>query len=107
MWLCTQIGFFSIVQKGGHHHVRARVRNDLEQLLEASGLKGFEIHDSPSADYRWRVLIQPAQLAAIFEALARSIDYSNFKSRIHARPDQAEKARAYGRLWGDLADLQR
>jgi hypothetical protein len=99
-------GFFSIVQKGGAHHVRARVRQDLEQLVSAAGLEGIEIQEWPEADYRWRILVQPPQVATIFQALAGTIDYSNFKSRIHARPDQADKARAYGRLWGDLLGLQ-
>lgn len=107
MWLCTQIGFFSIVQKGGHHHVRARVRKDLEQLLEAAKLQAVEIHESPDADYRWRILVDPLELGTIFGALAATIDYPNFKSRIHSRPDQVEKARAYGSLWSNLAGLQR
>lgn len=106
MWLCTQLGFFSIVQKDGSHHVRARLRKDLENLVSAADLAGVKIHESPRADYRWRILVHPPELAAIFGALARSIDYPNFKSRIHELPDQVDKLRGYGRLWGDLASLQ-
>jgi len=35
MWLMTKHGFYSIVQKNpGEFHIRARVRKDLENLVE-------------------------------------------------------------------------
>jgi hypothetical protein len=38
MWLCTQLGFFSIVRKEPDtFHIRARCREDLEQLAKATG----------------------------------------------------------------------
>jgi hypothetical protein len=106
MWLCTQHGFFSIVLKGGHYHVRARERGDLARLLRVAGLN-LEILQSPDADYRWRVLVGQEDLDRVFGALSGSIDYGNFKGRIHDLPDQAAKAPAYGRLWADLLRLQR
>lgn len=105
MWICSQLGFFSIVRKGGTYHVRARVRGDLENLLEAAGLD-LEIHQSPDADYRWRILVTESQLATLMATFGDSVDYPNFKSRIHSRPDQVDKAPAYGNLWADLYQLQ-
>lgn len=106
MWICSQLGFFSIVSKGGRYHVRARVRGDLANLLGAAGCD-LEIHRSPDADYRWRILVTEPQLATLMATLGDSVDYPNFKRRIHDRPDQAEKSRAYGNLWSDLYRLQR
>jgi hypothetical protein len=38
MWLCTQLGFFSIVRKEPDtFHIRARCREDLNQLAQAAG----------------------------------------------------------------------
>lgn len=53
MWLCTQFGFFSIVQKKpGEFHVRARVRRDLENLAGLGG-SAWEIIETADADYRF------------------------------------------------------
>jgi hypothetical protein len=122
MWLCTQSGFFSIVQKQpGEFHVRARLKEDLENLrllcvtkapLEAklkTDLKKFgnwKIHRSVDADYRWRMVITQPDVIWIMACLADSIDYSNFKSRIHDLPDQKEKSSAYSQLWANLHALQ-
>ena len=68
MWLATKFGFYSIVQKQGQDggdstsfHVRARVRTDLESLLTATGLQR-EILEWPTADYRYRIVIDMEDL---------------------------------------------
>ena len=39
MWICSQLGFFSIVRKTpGEFHIRARLRRDLVNLCEAVSL---------------------------------------------------------------------
>lgn len=38
--------------------------------------------------------------------LASSIDYSNFKNRIHDLPDQAGKLPAYSQLWSRMLVYQ-
>jgi len=106
MWLCTSIGFFSIVRKDGACHVRARVRSDLERLADRAGLDRSRIEEWPQADYRWRILATGAELGTVMAALADTVDYPNFKSRIHATPHQDAKSTAYGRLWADLLGLQ-
>ncbi|MCC6352322.1 MAG: hypothetical protein IT577_00470 [Verrucomicrobiae bacterium] len=106
MWLCTQFGFFSIVQKRpGEFHVRARVRRDLENLAGLGG-SAWEIIETADADYRFRIVVDQRAVAAILAQLAERIDYANFKGRIHSLPDQAEKGPAYGKLWGNLLALQ-
>ena len=115
MWLCTQHGFYSIVRKAGdEYHIRARKREDLENLSDliaqryprASQAHAWKIHRSVPADYRWRMVVTARALGYVFAALESSIDYSNFKSRIHDRVDQREKSQAYGSLWADLYRLQ-
>jgi hypothetical protein len=107
MWLCTQHGFYSIVQKQkGEFHIRARLKRDLENLQRLGGFS-WKIHRTAPADYRWRVVIDQADVIAILVNLGEAIDYSNFKSRIHELPDQEEKSSAYGTLWSNLYQLQR
>lgn len=107
MWLCTQYGFFSVVQKlPGEFHVRARMRRDLENLLDVCGAK-WKIHRSaPPADYRYRIVLDADDVALVFSCISQGIDYSNFKGRIHALPDQRAKGNAYLGLWSDLQQLQ-
>ena len=105
MWIASQLGFYSIVQKDGFFHVRGRLRGDLENLRLAAGLK-MEIERWPAADYRWRMRVYSKDLGKVFRALERSVDYPNFKSRIHELPDQASKARHYTSLWAGLYQLQ-
>ncbi len=108
MWLCTQFGFYSIVQKlPGEYHVRARVKRDLENLCTVCDVQ-WRIHRSANADYRWRIVVGEIEIAEIFATLStpENLDYTNFKSRIRARADQCAKAPAYSALWADLHDLQ-
>ena len=108
MWIASKLGFYSIVQKDTDEwHVRARVRDDLVRLTAAVYLSA-EIQEWPAADYRWRVIIRDQdQIRAIFQALAGTIDYSNFKSEIGNRPDQRPKLDAYHTLWANLYAIQR
>jgi hypothetical protein len=102
MWICSKLGFFSIVQKGPEEfHVRARFRRDLENLALACG-ESFQIRQNNLNDYRYRVILAPAALPHVFRALAASIDYPNFKAEISHHSDQAKKLNAYHNLWTDL-----
>jgi hypothetical protein len=105
MWIASQLGFFSIVQKEGFFHVRARLRSDLEALRATARVR-VRIEEWPAADYRYRLRVNAAALARIFRALEKSVDYPNFKSRIAQLPAQQEKLAAYGRLWSALYQLQ-
>lgn len=105
MWICSQLGFYSIVQKDGAWHVRARSLHDLNNLVRAAGLK-VQVQRWPAADYRFRVLIQAESLGKVFSALEKSINYPNFKSRVAELPQQRAKVEAYTRLWGDMYGIQ-
>ena len=111
MWLCTDLGFFSVVRKGANqYHIRARVRRDLENLKTALAVDLSahlpDIQRWPTADYRWRVVVTFESWAFIGNYLIRAISYDNFKSRISSLPDQRHKLRAYHELWHAGVDWQ-
>ena len=87
-------------------HVRARIRQDLENLLKETGLPS-DIQEWPGADYRYRIIVTQPEIDAILSALAGSLDYANFKSKIAATPNQREKLHAYHEVWHTMAHLQR
>lgn len=95
MWLCTQLGFFSIVRKDADtFHIRARCREDLDQLVQATG-KGACVASYAGSDYPWRILCPADDLPCFMAALTESIDYSNFKSAIATSASQHPKLTAY------------
>jgi hypothetical protein len=112
MWIASKLGFYSIVQKRpGEWHVRARLRADLVNLVNAVCREPAAVVETieewPTADYRWRILVTDAgELAGIFAALAESVTYPNFKSEVARRPDQTAKLPAYHDLWHSLHTLQ-
>jgi hypothetical protein len=106
MWLFTNIGFFSAVQKPGTDFltVRARVKQDLDNLrqnylpqLSATQAKG-------GTDYPWRATVSHVDFAAALGKIAMDIDYSNFKNEVSARQGKARASR-YGKVWQALYDM--
>jgi hypothetical protein len=103
MWLITQHGFYSIVQKEpGTFHVRARERRDLDNLIRRVPLPDAKIIETPKADYRFRILLGADGLAAVMSFLVNTVDYDNFKGRVGQTLDQAHKP--YHEVWNILAD---
>jgi len=107
MWLCTKIGFYSIVKKGtpGTWQIRARVRKDLQNLVAVAKI-GVSPIETPDGDYHWRIVVNAPQMARVFEILALSIDYPNFKNCIAQTPDQQQKLNAYHNFWRDMLTVQ-
>jgi hypothetical protein len=106
MWLATQHGFYSIVQKpAGQFHVRTRCKQDLENIIALEAVEA-RMHHTTDGDYAWRIVVGQTEVSAIMAALANSIDYSNFKNRIHDMPDQKDKLPAYSQLWSRMLDYQ-
>ena len=106
MWLATQHGFYSIVQKAEDtYFVRARIRQDLVNLVDMLDLEA-EVHEWVQADYRYRIIIDLDELLEIMVQLAGSIDYPNFKAQIYQREEQSHKLGAYHKIWSTMAALQ-
>ena len=107
MWIASKFGFFSIVQKDGCWHVRARLKDDLVELVAAAKLTA-KLEEWPQADYRWRVRLKDeAELTRVFSALQDSVNYTNFKSHIATLPRQRSKLPAYHELWSALYAIQK
>ena len=106
MWLATQHGFYSIVQKpAGQFHVRTRCKKDLENLIALAAVEAT-LHHTIDGDYAWRIVVGQKEVSAIMAALATTIDYPNFKNRIHDKPDQEDKLPVYSRLWSQMLAYQ-
>jgi hypothetical protein len=101
MWIASQLGFISIVQKEGFFHVWARLRA-VPEALRATAKVRVRVEEWPAADYRYRLRVNAAALARIFRALEKSVDYPNFKSRIAQLPAQQEKLAAYPHVFPPL-----
>ena len=107
MWLCTQIGFFSIVRKQADTiHIRARCREDLDRLAQAAAT-GTPVASYPGSDYPWRIICTAPELPRFMDALTKSIDYDNFKSAIAASPEQRPKLSAYYDIHHRMVEWQR
>ena len=77
--------------------IRARRAADLHNLT-AAGLTGTYL-ETPDADYIARLIVTPDELPRFYALLAQTVDYPNFKGKIHDLPDQADKLGTYGRMW--------
>jgi len=110
MWLVSDRGFYSVVDKGdreGYLCVRGRVREDIDNLLELDSLAGYagEVIETEYSDYRYRVYVKREDWVAAAADLAGQIDYDNFKNAV-GRIQGYERSRAYAKVWQDLYDLQ-
>ena len=90
MWLMTQIGFFSIVDKTAQQSeglltIRARCASDLLALIALYLPESSPIEISEHTDYRYRIRAPRELTAAAIAQLVLGIDYANFKQRISER----------------------
>lgn len=104
MWLITNQGYFSAVQKRGKDHVtvRSRVKRDLERftrLLDDLTV----IHHTPRADYEYRIHLTHSAFALALARLALELDYDNFKDSVRC----PKRKRAFSSIWWTLMDLAR
>jgi hypothetical protein len=108
MWLVTNFGFFSVVQKKGDDilTVRARVRSDLEALKEKYIPAIGQILEGKGTDYKYRAKVSREDLAEAMRKIVKDIDYSNFKDSV-AKKQGYKRASIYGEVWSDLMGLQK
>jgi hypothetical protein len=115
MWVACKFGFFSIVQKDGGWHVRARNPQDLQLLQNAVGgeFATEKIHLTAEADYCSRIFIKDdangigrAAFDRMMDVVGASVDYGNFKDSIADNPTQEDKMHAYHRVWATMLEYQ-
>jgi hypothetical protein len=113
MWIFSKSGFYSVVidnQQPGRMLIRARCAADIQNLWDEhhETLKSMtEPTSGETRDYRWRLSLDKTDWMRLACRLAQAIDYSNFKSECHKRPDQANKTLVYSKVWQVLHDVQR
>ncbi len=106
MWLITNFGFFSVVEKPGDKKaglltVRARAKADLEHLKERYLPSMGAIVENAGTDYPYRVQIPRDTLAIAMLRLTQEIDYSNFKSSV-SKVQGHERSGLYHDVWDTL-----
>jgi hypothetical protein len=108
MWLMTNFGFFSIVQKKDDDilTVRARARGDLETLQERYIPTLGHILKGEGTDYQYRAKVSREDMAEALGKIIMDIDYSNFKNSV-AEKQGNKRARLYGEVWSVLCNLQK
>jgi hypothetical protein len=105
MWLITQRGFYSIVQKPGDAEltVRARCKEDFEQIFEI--LRDIAprpvIRETPDNDYPYRINLPHQLFAFVVGRMVMNIHYPNFKA---CAP--IERYGIYSRVHRDLQALE-
>jgi len=107
MWLTTPLGFFSAVQKPNTDHltVRSRVRADLDRLRDHVCPELGPTITGAGTDYPYRAACSHEAWATALAAMARDIDYGNFKATVAQRQGYG-RARVYGRVWEQLLALE-
>src|SRR5260370_22364673 len=98
MWIFSQEGFVSIVQKPDGYHVRSRRKGDLINL----GLTAVKSY--AGSDYPWRAILpNKAELSKLMEKLGSSVNYPNFKACVGGRADQRHRVGDYHKIWALMA----
>ena len=111
MWLITNFGFFSVVQKPddpklGTLTVRSRVLEDLESLKEQYFKQTMgEIQVNAGTDYKYRAKVPREAMAGAMSQIIMELNYSNFKNSV-AENQGYKRASVYSKLWDTLYNLQ-
>lgn len=86
MWIFTDTGFVSAVQKADNPEkitLRARDRESLEAVLAHTG---GDVIKTPRGDYPYRAFVDPVMFAKWASDVASEVNYDNFKSQVaHTR----------------------
>lgn len=85
--------------------VRARVRQDLDDLRARFLPKLTLTRETPDRDYRYRAWCSPAEWAAAIACMAATITYGNFKSEVSRRQGSARE-QLYHRVWAVMLDAE-
>jgi len=108
MWLFTETGFFSIVQKKGEKNltIRSRAAKDLEQLRD-NHLPGMgAIIKGGGTDYPYRATASHDDVADALSKISKEIHYDNFKNTI-AQKLGHQRAAVYGGVWEVLLAIEK
>jgi ADP-ribose pyrophosphatase YjhB (NUDIX family) len=110
MWLITDFGFFSVVQKpddigSGMLTVRGRIKKDLEELRDKYLTDMGGIVEGTGIDFKYRARVKRTSLTTALSKIIIDLDYSNFNNSV-AEKQGPERAKTYGRIRDLLYELQ-
>ena len=107
MWLMTNLGFFSVIQKENDDFltVRSRIKRDLEVLKERYIPNLGHIIHGGGTDYQYRAKVSHDDMAEAVKKIVMDIDYPNFKNSV-AEKQGRKRAKVCGELWEVLTTLQ-
>ena len=107
MWVFTEQGFYSVVEKGpvGKVCVRTRVKADIENLRSYIPEMG-QVLVNAATDYPYRVFVRREEWTRALARMSDEISSSNFKNRVHEKQG-ADRAHLYGRVWSVMYDAER
>jgi hypothetical protein len=83
MWICLNNAFVSVIKDTKVPEnllVRARAKKHLEALFPR-----LQITETPKRDYRWRVSVPAATMAALIAEKISDITYDNFKNSVQEK----------------------
>lgn len=108
MWIATDFGFFSIVEKEWDKAddtltVRARVRGDLVSFMSLAGEQAVIVEDA-EADYHYRIQLPRSVVGTTLMRAVDFLDYSNFKAQV-GQTQGGKRAAIYAAVWGVLLRL--
>lgn len=101
MWLFTETGFLSAVQKDPTKQVLSVRARDKQSLADLAGRFDLKIIQTPMADYPYRVEISKEQFAEWVSSEINSITYSNFKDQVSLIRD-SKFAKLLGSVWSTM-----
>jgi len=102
MWIKTNTSFVSIVQHRDDPDVllvRGRFKGDAARFM---GLPASEEIETPSADYRFRVIVSREHVGRRLAVALKGVDYPNFKDSIRT----AWRKSVASRIWSILFHAQ-
>ena len=107
MWLMTNFGFFSVVQKPDESQltIRSRTGSDLDRLRAHYLPMLSPSIEGGGTDYPWRATAKSGDFAEAVKRIVEDIQYPNFKTEVGHSLGKTRAGR-YGKIWSILAGLE-
>lgn len=105
MWIFTETGFLSAVQKGPESSILTVRARDKESISDLASNYNLKVVRTPMADYPYRVEIDKADFANWVSKEVQLIEYSNFKNQVAATRGH-KFAKLLGSVWSVMLDAE-
>lgn len=114
MWIFTTLGFFSITKAhpeewdypvpDGSLQVRARVKDDLFNMLDAVG-SNADVLQTFNRDYPYRTFLPPETVAKFLAEYTEDLEYNNFKDEV-AKVQGYHRSKLYSKVWSVMYNAE-